>query len=125
VIASSVGPPFGPAAAARIYSLGLAHSNGSIKAKVFGKADNLQKYIDAAGAYLGGDPSSVTAAGLVGAVAGAYDQNDFSSGVTVTATLSDRMGVEGKIEEIASEGAKAGVSAKASIEVGKEYQLYP
>lgn len=125
LIASSVAPPFGPAAAAKLYSLGLAHSNGSIKARVFGKADNLQKYIDTAGTYLSGDPSSVSAAGLVRAVAGAYDDKDFSSGVTVTATLSDRMGVEGKVEEIAGEGAKAGVSGKASLEIGKEFQLYP
>ena len=125
VIASSMAPPFGPAAAAKLTSLGLAHSNGSIKAKVFGKADNLQKYIDAAGAYLSGDSSSVSASGLVKAVAAKYDDKDFSSGVTVTATLSDRIGVEGKIEEIAGEGAKAGASGKASLEVGKEYQLYP
>lgn len=105
--------PFWPAAAARISSLGLAHCNGSIRAKVSGKADNLQKYIDAAGAYLGRAPESVTAAGLVRAVAGQYDQNDFRSGVTVTATLSDRIGIEGKVEEIAGEGAKAGVSGKA------------
>jgi hypothetical protein len=125
VIASSMAPPFGPAAAAKLTSLGLAHSNGSIKAKVFGKADNLQKYIDAAGAYLSGDSSSVSAAGLVKAVAAKYDDKDFTSGVTITATLSDRIGVEGKIEEIAGEGAKAGASGKASLEVGKEYQLYP
>jgi hypothetical protein len=125
VIAASVPPPFGPAAAAKIIQLGLAHSNGSIKAKVSGKADNLQSYIDAAGAYLGGDASSVSSAGLISALAKVYKPADFSSGVTVTATLSDRMGVEGKVEEIAGEGAKAGVSAKATLEVGKEYQLYP
>jgi hypothetical protein len=125
VIASSMAPPFGPAAAAKLTSLGLAHSNGSIKAKVFGKADNLQKYIDAAGAYLSGDTSSVSAAGLVKAVAAKYDDKDFTSGVTVTATLSDRIGVEGKIEQIGPEGMKTGASGKASLEVGKEYQLYP
>ncbi|MFH1475486.1 MAG: hypothetical protein ABIG85_06475 [Chloroflexota bacterium] len=96
-----------PWRAARISSLRLAHSNGSIRAKVSGKADNLQKYIDAAGAHLGRAPKSVTAAGLVRAVADQYDQNDFSSGVTVTATISRPIGVEGKVEEIAGEGAKA------------------
>ncbi len=124
-VVAGLAPPFGPAAAAKIASLGLAHSNGSIKAKVAGKADNLQKYIDAAGTYLSRDPSSVSAAGLVSAVVAAYDEKDFSASVTVTATVSDRIGVEGKVEEIGGEGAKAGVSAKASLEVGREYQLYP
>jgi hypothetical protein len=126
MIASAVGPPFGPAAAAKINSLGLAHSNGSVSAKVFGKADNLQKYIDAADAYLSGNPESVTAGGLVKAVGDVYNEKDFSSGVTITAIVSDRVaGVDAKAEEIGGEGAKAGVSAKASLDVGTEYTLYP
>jgi len=58
-------------------------------------------------------------------VAAKYDDKDFTSGVTVTATLSDRIGVEGKIEQIGPEGMKTGASGKASLEVGKEYLLYP
>ncbi len=125
VVASQVAAPFGPMAASRIYSMGLAHSNGSIKATISGKANNLQHYIDAAGTYLGGPVSSVTAAGLVKAIMAVYKASDFSAGVTITATLSNRMGVEGKIEQIGDEGEKAGGSAKASLEVGKQYQLYP
>ncbi len=125
VVAAQLGPPFGPTAAARIVSLGLAHSNGSIKVTVTGTASNLQKYIDTVGGYLSGDPSTVSAAGLSRAVMGVYSSSDFSTSVTVTATLSDRVGVEATAEEIGDEGMKTGASAKAALEVGKQYQLYP
>ncbi len=125
VVASQLAPPFGPAAAAAITRLGLAHSNGSIKASVTGKADNLQKYIDTVGKYLGGDPSTLSAAGLSRAVLGVHSPSDFTTAVSVTATLSDKLAVEGKAEEIAGEGAKLGASGKGALEIGKEYQLYP
>lgn len=125
LVAAQLKAPIGPAAAAAITRHGLAHSNGSIKASVASKANNLQKYINAVDTYLGGSSSSVSAAGLAAAVRGVYSASDFSTSVQVTATVSDRAGLEGKVEDIEDEGAKLGGSAKASIEVGKEYQLYP
>jgi hypothetical protein len=125
LVASQLASPVGPAAAAKITSLGLAHSNGAIKASVTGKADNLQKYIDTVGKYLGGPSSGVSASGLASAVRGVYVPTDFSTAVQVTATLSDKIGVEAKVEQIGKEGMKLGASAKGSLEIGKEYQLYP
>ncbi len=125
VVASQLASPVGPAAAARIASLGLAHSNGSIKASVSGKADNLQKYIDTVGRYLGGAPSTVSASGLASAVRGVHAPADFTTSVQVTATLSDKLAVEGKVEQIGKAGEKLGASGKGSLEIGKEYQLYP
>ncbi len=125
LVASQLASPVGPAAAAKITSLGLAHSNGSIKASVTGKADNLQKYIDTVGKYLGGPPSGVSASGLASAVRAVHAPGDFSTAVQVTATLSDRIGMEGKVEQLGKSGEKLGASAKGSLEIGKEYQLYP
>jgi len=125
LVASQLASPVGPAAAVKIVNLGLAHSNGAIKASVTGKADNLQKYIDTVGAYLGGGPSAVSAAGLAAAVRGVHAPADFSTAVQVTATVSDKIGMEGKVEQIGAEGMKLGASAKGSLEIGKEYQLYP
>jgi hypothetical protein len=125
VVASQLGPPFGPMAAAKITSLGLAHSNGSIKVTVTGTANNLQKYIDTVAGYLGGDVSTISAGGLSRAVLGVYDSSDFSASVSVIATLSDRAGIGVTAEEIGDKGMKAGVSATGSLEIGKQYQLYP
>ena len=125
-LAAAAAPPMGAVAAAKLTSLGLSYSSGSIKGKVTGKANNLQKYIDAADGYISSSGSSASAAGLVKAIQGQYRASDFSTGVTITATLSKQVaGAEGKAEEIGDEGMKAGASAKASLEVGKEYQLYP
>ncbi len=125
-LAAAAAPPIGTVAAAKLELLGLGYSSGSIKGKVTGKADNLQKYIDAADGYISSSGSSASAAGLVKAIQGVYRASDFSTGVTITATLSKQVaGAEGKAEEIGDEGMKAGASAKASLEVGKEYQLYP
>jgi hypothetical protein len=125
VVAAQMGSPYGSAASAAIIRLGLAHSNGSVKASFASTANNLQSYIDAVAGYLAGGPSSVSAAGLTALLRSTYKPGDFSSSVQVTATVSDRVGVEAKAETFPGDGAKLGGSAKGSIEVGKEYQLYP
>jgi hypothetical protein len=124
-MAATMGTPYGPAAAAAITRLGLAHNNGAIKATVTNTANNLQKYLDAVDGYLMGPPATISAAGLVSSVRSVYNAADFTSTVVVTATVSDRAGIEATYAETGDEGEKLGASEKVTGEIGKTYQLYP